>query len=74
MNEEKIARINVLYHKSKAEGLTEEEKAEQQALRKEYVEAIRGNIRATLDNTSIKNPDGSITPLKIVRERKEQGK
>lgn len=74
MNEEKIARINALYHKSKAEGLTEEEKAEQQALRKEYVEAIRGNIRATLDNTSIKNPDGSITPLKIVRERKEQGK
>lgn len=74
MNEEKIARINVLYHKSKAEGLTEEEKAEQLALRKEYVDAIRGNIRATLDNTSIKNPDGSITPLKIVRERKEQGK
>ncbi|MBQ4058128.1 MAG: DUF896 domain-containing protein [Lachnospiraceae bacterium] len=74
MNEEKIARINALYHKSKAEGLTEEEKVEQQALRKEYVEAIRGNIRATLDNTSIKNPDGSITPLKIVRERKEQEK
>ena len=74
MNEEKIARINALYHKSKAEGLTEEEKAEQLALRKEYVDAIRGNIRATLDNTSIKNPDGSITPLKIVRERKEQGK
>lgn len=74
MNEEKIARINALYHKSKAEGLTEEEKVEQQTLRKEYVEAIRGNIRATLDNTSIKNPDGSITPLKIVRERKEQEK
>lgn len=74
MNEEKIARINALYHKSKAEGLTEEEKAEQLALRKEYVDAIRGNIRATLDNTSIKNPDGSITPLKIVRERKEQEK
>ena len=74
MNEEKIARINELYHKSKAEGLSEEEKTEQQVLRKEYVEAIRGNIRATLDNTSIKNPDGSITPLKIVRERKEQEK
>ena len=74
MNEEKIARINALYHKSKAEGLTEEEKVEQQELRKEYVEAIRGNIRATLDNTSIKNPDGSITPLKIVRERNEQEK
>lgn len=74
MNEEKIARINALYHKSKAEGLTEEEKAEQQELRKEYVQAIRGNIRATLDNASIKNADGSITPLKIIRERNEQNK
>lgn len=74
MNEEKIARINELYHKSKAEGLTEEEKAEQQALRKEYVQAIRGNIRATLDNTSIKNEDGSVTPLKMVRIRNEEKK
>lgn len=74
MNEEKIARINELYHKSKAEGLTEEEKEEQQALRKEYVQAIRGNIRSTLDNTSIKNPDGSVTPLKMVRIRNEEKK
>lgn len=72
MNEEKIARINQLYHKSKEEGLTEEEKIEQQELRKEYVQAIRGNIRATLDNTSIKNPDGSVTPLKMVRIRNEE--
>lgn len=69
MDENKIARINELYHKSKAEGLTEQEKEEQQALRKEYIEAIRGNMRATLDNVSIKNPDGTITPLKIVRQR-----
>ncbi len=69
MDENKIARINELYHKSKAEGLTEQEKEEQQALRREYIEAIRGNMRATLDNVSIKNPDGTITPLKIVRQR-----
>lgn len=74
MNEEKIARINELYHKAKSEGLTEEEKAEQQLLRKEYVEAIRGNIRATLDNASIKNPDGTVTPLKMVRMRNEEKK
>ncbi len=74
MNEEKIARINELYHKSKAEGLTEEEKAEQQALRKEYVQAIRGNIRSTLDNASIQNPDGTVTPLKMVRMRNEEKK
>ena len=50
MNEEKIKRINELYHKSKSEGLTEVEKAEQQALRKEYVAAIRANIYAQMAN------------------------
>lgn len=69
MNEEKIARINALYHKSKAEGLTPEEKEEQQKLRKEYIEAIRGNMRATLDHTSIQNQDGTLTPLRIVRQK-----
>ena len=50
MNEEKIKRINELYHKSKSEGLTEVEKAEQQALRKEYIAAIRVNIDAQMAN------------------------
>lgn len=72
MTEEKIARINELYHKSKAEGLTEEEKAEQQKLRQEYLAAIRNNMRATLDNVCIKNPDGSITELKDIRKRNVQ--
>lgn len=72
MTEEKIARINELYHKAKSEGLTKEEAAEQHALRQEYLDAIRNNMRATLDNVSIKNPDGTITPLKIVRERNER--
>lgn len=72
MDDLKIARINELYHKSKEQGLTEEEKKEQQALRQEYIAAIRSNMRATLDNVSIKNPDGTITPLKMVRERNEK--
>ncbi|MCI7796567.1 MAG: DUF896 domain-containing protein [Lachnospiraceae bacterium] len=63
MNQEKIDRINTLYHKSQAVGLTEEEKAEQAALRKEYVEAIRKNLRGTLNTISIKEADGSITDL-----------
>lgn len=63
MDELKIARINELYHKSKAEGLTEEEKAEQQKLRQEYIAAIRQNMRGTLCNISILNPDGSVTDL-----------
>lgn len=72
MNEEKIARINALYHKSKSVGLTDAEKAEQNALRQEYLAAIRNNMRSTLDNVSIKNPDGTVTPLKMVRMRNEQ--
>lgn len=56
-----IDRINELYHKSQAEGLTEEEKAEQKMLRDKYIEAIRKNMRGTLDKVSFVNPDGSIT-------------
>lgn len=61
--EDKIARINELYHKSKNEGLTEEEKAEQAQLRKDYVEAFRRNLRAQLDNIDIQNEDGTIINL-----------
>ncbi len=63
MDEKKIARINELYHKSKAEGLSEAEKAEQAALRQEYVAAIRASLRANLNNISIQEKDGSITDL-----------
>ena len=63
MNQEKIDRINTLYHKYQSVGLTEAEKEEQAALRKEYIEAIRRNLRGTLNNISIKEPDGSITDL-----------
>lgn len=63
MNTERIDRINALYHKSQGEGLTEEEKAEQIKLRKEYIESVRNNLRGTLNNISIKEPDGSITDL-----------
>lgn len=57
--EDRIKRINELYHKSKAEGLTEEEKAEQAQLRKEYVENVRGNLRAQLNSITIQNEDGT---------------
>lgn len=61
--DERIARINELYHKSQAEGLTDEEKKEQAKLRAEYIASVRGNLRAQLDNISIQNPDGTITEL-----------
>lgn len=63
MLEEKINRINELYRKSKAEGLTEEELREQKILRAEYVEAFKRNLRGQLNQISIKEADGSITNL-----------
>ena len=63
MNEETIKRINELYHKAKKEGLTPEEAEEQAKLRAEYVAAVRANLRGTLNNISIVEPDGSVTDL-----------
>ena len=54
MDQSSIDRINTLYHKSQSVGLTEEEKAEQARLRKEYVAAIKNNMRTHLNNISIK--------------------
>jgi len=63
MNEEKIARINELSRKSKAEGLTEEEKQEQTILRQEFIASFRNNLKAQLDNIDVVNPDGSVENL-----------
>ena len=51
MTQEKIARINELAKKSKTTGLTEAEKAEQQALRREYIDDMKASLRAQLANT-----------------------
>ena len=60
MTQEKIARINELAKKSKTTGLPEAEKPEQQALRQEYRADVKASLRAQLDHTSIKEPDGTI--------------
>ncbi len=64
ITEADIKRINELYHKSKAEGLTVEEKAEQKKLRDDYVAAIRGNIRSQLENIKVVDENGNEIPLK----------
>lgn len=64
MDNTRINRINELYRKSQAEGLSEEEKQEQAQLRKEYIAAVRQNLRGTLDQVSFVNPDGSVTKPK----------
>ncbi len=63
MNEEKIARINELARRAKAEGLTEEEKREQQLLRQEFIMSVRANLKSQLDNIDMLEPDGTVTNL-----------
>lgn len=65
ITDEKVARINELSRKSRTpEGLTPEEKAEQAALRREYVEAVKQSLQGQLDHTVILQPDGSKKKLK----------
>ena len=59
MDQKKIDRINELARKSKTEGLTEEEKAEQAVLRREYIDAVKASLTANLDNTYIVDAKGN---------------
>lgn len=61
--DEKIKRINELYHKSQAEGLSAAEKDEQARLRKEYINSVKANLRSQLNNINIQNEDGSVINL-----------
>lgn len=63
MDEKVIARINELARKAKTGKLTEEEAAEQAKLRKEYIAAVRNNLRSQLDNIDIQEADGRIINL-----------
>ena len=64
MTKEKIARINELAKKSKPPaGLTEAEQAEQAALRQEYVAEMKASLRAQLEHTMIREPDGTLHKL-----------
>ena len=59
MEQIKLDRINEPARLSKTRELTDEEKAEQKALREEYIIAYRASLRGILDNTVIQRPDGS---------------
>lgn len=63
MKQEQIDRINELYRKSKAEGLTEAEKKEQDLLRKQFVADVRGSLTAQLNNIDMVNSDGTVENL-----------
>ncbi len=70
VTEKTIERINELYRKSKAEGLTDSEAEEQKRLRQEYIQAFRNNLRGTLETIKIQNPDGTIIDVKKRHEEK----
>ena len=54
-----IARINELAKKAKTEGLTPEELAERDVLRREYIDSFKRSLVGQLDNTYIQYPDGT---------------
>ena len=70
MEQKKIDRINELARLSRERDLTEEEKAEQKALRREYIEAMKQSLINQLDNTSLLYPDGHKEKLSDKRKDK----
>lgn len=59
-----LVRINELANKAKRKELSAKELKEQQELRQEYLKLFRASFRKQLDNTKIKELDGTIKPLK----------
>ncbi|MBQ1370914.1 MAG: DUF896 domain-containing protein [Acutalibacteraceae bacterium] len=60
MTQDKIDRINELARKQRTEeGLTDEERAEQQKLRSEYINSIKRNLSLQLENTVIVDEKGN---------------
>lgn len=65
MEQWKIERINQLAHKAKTpEGLTAQEQTERAALRREYIDAVVGNLRNELDHTYVVDEQGNKRPLR----------
>ncbi|MBQ7336319.1 MAG: DUF896 domain-containing protein [Clostridia bacterium] len=74
MEKEKIERINALAKKAKAEGLTDEERTEQKALREEYLRDFRASFSGVLEHTVVEYPDGSRKTLPQMREENQKNK
>ncbi len=66
--DEVIARINELARKAKAEGLTDEETAERDRLRRIYIDSVKASLVGQLENTYIVEPDGTKRKLEHKQE------
>ncbi len=68
-----IKRINELARKSKSQGLSQEEKEEQNRLRQEYLQVFRGNFKDTLMNVKVVDDKGNdVTPDKLLKEQNKK--
>ena len=65
-----IERINLLAKKQREEGLTDEEKAEQAKLRRDYIDSVVGNLRSQLDNTYVVEGDKKIKLERVEKPEK----
>lgn len=74
ISDEKIARINELAKKKKAEGLTDAEQKEQKRLREEYLSTFRSGMRHHIEGMKIVDPDGKdVTPEKLKKIQQQKG-
>ena len=71
MEKKKLERISELTAISRQRELTDEEKAEREALRTEYRRSVTANFRDTLEHTSIVEPDGSKIKVKDMKRSGE---
>ena len=69
MEHEKIERINELTRISRERELTAEEQVERAALRKEYLDGFRENMRQVLEGIKLQRPDGTIEPLQKKQDK-----
>ena len=72
LKKEKLERINHLAKKSKEQGLTDEEKKEQEALRKEYIKKFRENFKNHLSRIKFVE-DLTEEELAEIREKHKHG-
>ena len=70
MEHEKIERINELSRIARQRELTPEEQTERAALRKEYLDGFRVNMRQVLEGIRLQRPDGTLEPLQQKKQDK----
>ena len=69
MEHEKIERISELTRLSRERELTPEEQAERAALRREYLDGFRENMRQILEGVRLQRPDGTLEPLQKKQDK-----